>query len=156
MAAPRKEADWTTIKRDYITHASSLRELEKKYGVSKTTICARASREGWREERAAYSKSVLTAQAQAEGRERAQGMIQCVRVAQRILERLERSLDDTLIEAKDYRSLTGAIKDIVDIFGSDIDVQRKKAEIKALEAKVSDDGPSVIRVVLGEAEEYAN
>lgn len=153
-----KEVDWDGVHKEYVAHACSLRELEKRYGVSKTAICRRAQREGWAEERKAYSKDALTAQAAAEGTARAEGMIQCVQVAKRILERLEASLDTTLIEAKDYRALTGAIKDIVDIFGSDLDIQRKRAEIEALRARTRADteGPSTIRVIMGDAEQYAD
>lgn len=43
------KATWNQIKKEYVTGQKGIRELAREYGLSSSTICEKAKREGWKE-----------------------------------------------------------------------------------------------------------
>jgi hypothetical protein len=55
-----KKHDWRTIRGDYISTNSTLRDLARKYDVSLATLGERASAEGWSEDREQLANKIRT------------------------------------------------------------------------------------------------
>lgn len=157
--AKQGDLDWGAIRQEYATTDLSLRKIAAKYGCAPTTVCKKAKRDNWAADRERVRDKRLSTTAEAQGAVLAEGMAQCVAVARKLLESIQRRVehDDGLLSSE-YKQLSGAIKDIRDILGSDLDVRKKQAEIEALRARTRTDteGPSTVRVILGEAEQYAD
>lgn len=152
--AVRGEPDWTAIKLDYISTADSYRKIAARHGLSPTTIHRKSVAEGWPAERKQYADAMLTKQAEAQGEAQgaalAEGVQECVSVAKKLLQRLlERvEMDDAPILPQEYRQLTGAVKDIRDILTSDLDVQKKKADIEAVRRQLGEGKDNTVRVII--------
>lgn len=159
--AQRGKTDWAAVERDYISTDTSLRKLAARYGVAPTTITRKAKNEHWSEKRERYAAKMRAAQAEAEGKAKgelmAAGMLACMRAAMSLLSRIEQDLDDPElpIGPKDYKSYSGAIRDIRDVLAGDLDVERKQAEIEAIRARLPSEADGTITVLLGAAGEYA-
>lgn len=113
--------DWDKIKTEYITDEStSYRKLADKYGVSYTSIGARARQEGWAEERERFRTKTLTKTLNAIGNERAKEAARVQAIGGKLLDKIENAVDDfdmrvLFTDRSALKSLTGALKDLKDI-----------------------------------------
>lgn len=130
------EEQWDSIRKEYLTTNISLRGLEKKYGVSFSSIRTRCEKERWTEQR----KTVITKTAQKSldliADHQAKETSKAFMVANKLLDKIERSVD--AVEDGDtgaIKQLTGAIKDLkeIGIFRASLDEREQKARIAKLE-----------------------
>ena len=68
------------------------------------------------------------------------------RLLQRILKRVEN--ENLPIVPQEYKYLTGAIKDISSILQSDLDIQKKKADIDAVRRQLGEGKDNTVRVII--------
>ena len=120
-----KRIDWNAIRAEYIGGGISQRKLEKKYGVSDTTLMKKANAEGWHKLRE-KAESRSTAQAQQKTAEAAaDNAVIAADMKKRLLLRLQRieqkyPFDATEIRTQEgkntvtfrLRDLTAAYKDL--------------------------------------------
>ena len=133
--------DWSAIKTEYITdESSSYRKLAKKYGVSYTSIGAKARQEGWAEERERYISETLSKTLTAISNGQAKRASRLQTVADKLLDKIEKAVDDfnmteLLLDRYALKQITGALKDIKDIqmIKSDTDLREQEARIRNLE-----------------------
>lgn len=150
--------DWLAVKTEYVTTATSYRELARKYGVSRKTIADRGKAGNWVRERGQYrdeSTSKIKAAA-AEGQ--AERAVRFVSVADRLLEKIEAIADADgaqTMTPKDIRALTAAMLDLKDIMDirSKADTREQEARIANLErqarAEVDKDNVVTVRLMDG-------
>lgn len=148
--ARRGEPDWAAIKQDYCSCTDALRKIAARHGIAHSTLQRKAKAEGWAADRADYASTVLTKTAEAQGAALGEGVRHCVRVAEKLLTRLERRVEDEadLILDKDLRAVAGALKDIRDILVSDLDVEKRRAELENLRRSLGGETGSAGGVVL--------
>ena len=127
--------DWLAVKTEYVTTATSYRELARKYGVSRKTIADRGKAGNWVRERGQYrdestsKMKAAAAQGQAERAER------FVSAADKLLGKIEEivgSENAQPLTPKDIRALTAAMGDLKDI----MDI-RSKADAREQEARIA-------------------
>lgn len=109
---PSKET-WSKIKKEYITGNGNMSELGRKYGLAKSTISMRSTKEGWTEqrkdyldrlERAAEEVKIQNARTNAEA---AQEIVRC------LMQKLAAAAQ--LVDAQDtgaMRQITQCVKDL--------------------------------------------
>ena len=150
--------DWNAIRQDYITDEScSYRKLAKKYGVSYTSIGAKARQEGWAEQRAQYLNETLSKTLTALSREQAKKATRLQTVADKLLDKIEEIVDNydastlSRLDSQVLKHITGALKDLKDIqmIKSDADMREQEARIANLrkQADKEDNVASEIEVV---------
>ena len=153
------DIDWKKIKAEYIAGGTSYRKLAEKYGVSRSKLQAKATREKWVD---------LQSQAQAKTEAKivdmisdqdAKNAIDIAEVADKLLTKIS-TLVDSVYDADSIKKLSSAIKDLKDIKGikSDADMREQEARIAKLqkEAQEEQKDNNEIKIVIGsEAEEYS-
>lgn len=158
--------DWKTIKTEYITdESSSYRKLGKKYGISHNVIGARATKEGWVEQRRQYQDKTLSKTLTAISNGQAKRASRLQTVADKLLDKIEQAVDDFDMKAlftdkQALRQITGALKDIKDIqmIKSEADLREQDARIRNLEkqAEAEDKSDNEIKVTIeGGLDEYS-
>lgn len=130
-------ADWQDIKTEYITTATSYRELSQKYGVHYTNIAKRASKENWQQLRQQHANATQTKILKAIGSQQATRAARLQTVADKLLGKVE-----ALVEASDpmemdtqaMKHISGVLKDIKEIqmIRSDADMAEQEARIAKL------------------------
>lgn len=136
-------ADWKKIKAEYLRTQKSYRELSEKYGVSFSTLQKIGAEEKWtdlrKKSRRKAEEKLVESVAEAEAKKA--DKIQTV--ADLLLEKIDEKVKsgEFLIEARDVRALTAALKDLREIKGykSDLDMQEQMARIEKLRKEASDD-----------------
>ncbi len=100
MAGSRKktkidvsEKDWTEIKTEYITGDMSYRALAQKHRIGYSRLQARATAEKWAVERGAFQKKVSQKSLDLICDEQAERIARAVRIGDRMLEKVEESLE---------------------------------------------------------------
>jgi uncharacterized protein YjcR len=139
--------DWSAIKTEYITDEStSYRKLAEKYGVSYTSIGARARKEGWAEERERFLNKTLSKTLNAIGKKQAKRASRLQMVTEKLLTKIEAAVDDfdmrdLFTDRTALRQITGALKDIKDIqmIKSEADLREQEARIRNLERQAEGD-----------------
>ena len=148
--AEKRGTDWAAIKAAFCSSQKSYRELARQFGVQHTAIYKHAKAEGWTAERERWHDKMLTAAAQAQGTAMAEGMRKCVRVASKLLDRLEEKLDrkNAPLSPQDLRALSGTLTSVMEALTGDLDVEKRRAEIEKLKASLTDEADREIRVVI--------
>lgn len=155
--------DWLAVKTEYVTTATSYRELARKYGVSRKTIADRGKAGNWVRERGQYrdestsKMKAAAAQGQAERAER------FVSAADKLLGKIEEivgSDNEQPLAPKDIRALTAAMGDLKGIMGiqSNADAREQEARIANLERQARADvekDPEITVRLTGGLESYA-
>lgn len=131
--AKRGEPDWTAIRQDYVVGQDSYRQIALRYGLAYTTVRRRGVKEDWPSARHDYALKQLSAQAEAQGRQMAEGLRECVQLARKMLRRIDRTIEsDDYIGARAMHDLSDAVNNLRLILQSDLDVAKKKADIEKL------------------------
>lgn len=152
------ELDWGEIRQVYATTDLSFRRLAARFGCSHQTIAKKAKAERWDKDREQVRTKRLTITAEAQGAALARGVEDCVAVAQALLKRIRERVEwaDEPILPQEYRQLTGAVKDIRDILTSDLDIQRKQADIEQIRRSLGDGQDKSLRVVIDGGTDYSS
>lgn len=87
-------ADWQAIKTEYITTDASYRKLAEKYGVSRVQIGNVGRDEGWVELRRQHLANTLTKTLNAAADQSAQRYTRIMDAADRLLEKIEKAIDE--------------------------------------------------------------
>ena len=153
--------DWLAIKTEYITTNTSYRKLAQKYNVSYQAICHRSKDEGWIDLREQHTNKIITETLDAIGSDRVDSAVRLYNVTEKALQKIEAVIDDVEpkdIPAKSLKSLTSALKDIMDVLGvkSELDKQEQEARIANLrkQAEKEDGFNAPTLVVEGLPEEF--
>lgn len=115
--------DWNECRRLFTEEGKSLKEIAEEQELSYETLRKRAYREHWRTLREEQSGASID------------------RVARRLLEKIEGKLREDSLEAKDFKSVSGALKELNELCAG-----REKNE--------GDSGTLTVRFV-GETEEMS-
>lgn len=107
---------WAKIKSEYVAGNKGFRELAREYGVSNSTICERAKKEGWKEK----AEQIKLKAEQAVEERAINAQISNVEIANKTIHTLMMKIAEAaeLIDASDTsatRQLTQCIKDLKDI-----------------------------------------
>lgn len=86
--------DWTAMRAEYITTTTSYRKLAAKYGVSGTQVSNRGKAEKWTEERERYLSKTLAKSVEKCSQKKADQMARIDRVTDRLLEKLEKAVEE--------------------------------------------------------------
>jgi hypothetical protein len=112
--------DWLNIKRDYVETTLTLAEVEAKWGISRGTLSARATRESWRDQRQQFAAKLAQIRQEkiiaktAEEQARCQSNISKVANAQ--LGLIMRQMQEPGIDTAKLLKLTNALANVQRIF----------------------------------------
>lgn len=139
--------DWKAMKLEYITGGLSYRNLAKKYGIPYQAIAKHGKDDGWGAAKTKYNDELMTKTIEKIGDDASERLRKLLEAADKIVFKSIKMLDQEDLDAKDLRSISGALKDAKDIqmIRSDMDRREQEARINALNAKVTavdDDGES--------------
>ena len=127
--------DWLAVKTEYVTTATSYRELARKYGVSRKTIADRGKAGNWVQERGQYRDESTSKMKAAASHGQAERAARFVSAADKLLGKIEEivgSDNAQPLAPKDIRALTAAMGDLKDI----MDI-RSKADAREQEARIA-------------------
>ena len=88
------EKEWAKIKTEYITTEISYRALAQKFGIGYTRLQTRGYDENWKEERASYKENLVKKSIDLICDEQAERIARAVRIGDRMLEKVEESLNE--------------------------------------------------------------
>lgn len=155
--------DWKKIKADYIAGGISYRKLAEKHGVSFNTLKTRAKDEQWFNLRQQKEYKTTTKIVETLSDIDAEKAITIVGVADKILERIERLLEDesVFLDTQSLKQLTSSLRDLKDVKGekSEADKREQNARIKNLEKQAEGDGAvdrNVIVTFSGDLNDYSS
>lgn len=150
--------DWKLIKAEYIAGGTSYRKLAEKYGVKMSALRSVAEREKWVELKAQAQHKTDSEIVKSVSKRQAKQAVGIIKVADRLLKRIEKIAASDNIGAKDIKNLTSALKDLREIKGikSDSDVREQEARIRKLEREAErEDGKEMPEFsVVGLPEEF--
>ena len=153
-------ADFKKIKAEYIKGGTSYRKLAEKYGVPRSTLERKAKDEKWTELRRQVECKTEAKIVDAISDDAAEKAVNIIDVADKLLKKINDSMDDMISDSQSVKHLTSALKDLKEIKGykSSADMREQEARINKLikEAAKETEGDKNIEVVLSsELEEYS-
>lgn len=90
------EIDWAAIRAEYIAGGASLAALAEKYGVAKSAVSRRSSREKWVEKKEKQSakkeKQLIERLTDRDVRDKVKSIEKCGRLADKLLEKISRAI----------------------------------------------------------------
>lgn len=89
----RKRADWDAIKADYVAGGMTQRKLCEKYGISRSTLSKKASRDGWTHSRSEVHERSTEKIIKKAADSVANNAVTAMRIRQKLLLRLEKEID---------------------------------------------------------------
>jgi len=130
--------DWKQAKAEYISGGISYRKLADKYGVSRSKLQARATREGWADLRSQAEAKAEAKLVESISDRDAQSTVDIIGVADKLLAKIS-SVAERVKTAQEIRHLTSALKDLREIKGqkSEADMREQEARIAKLEREVA-------------------
>ena len=153
--------DWKKLKAEYIAGGTSYRKLAEKYGVSRSKLQARATREKWadlKSQAEAKTESKLVDSISTKQADKAKKIID---VADKLLDKISSTIDQMdVMDSQSIKHFTSALKDLRDIKGikSEADLREQEARIAKLqkEAEADDNDNNEIKVTIeGDLEIYS-
>ena len=127
------EKEWEQIKAEYITTDISYRKLAEKYGMAYGRLQTRGFNEGWQEEREAYKKTLFKKSIDLICDEQAERIARAVRIGDKMLEKVEESLEEIDIilckSTETTKSLEERDGHAVEVSRSSEDFTKKKVAI---------------------------
>lgn len=151
---------WAKIKKEYCSGAK-LRELERKYGVSHSTISTRIKKEGWKQTSDQISTKTDQKLVEKISDELADTSAKFYMAANLALEKtmsgLQKALEDDSAKIKQYTSILKDLKDI-GVFRSELDRAEQMARIEKLrkEAEKEEVDKTIVVEFKGDIDEYSN
>lgn len=133
--------DWKQAKAEYIAGGISYRKLAGKYGVSRSKLQARATREKWPDLKSQAEAKTEAKLVESISDRDAQSAVDIIGVADKLLVKIS-SVLERVKTAQEIRHLTSALKDLKEIKGqkSEADMREQEARIAKLERDVAGDG----------------
>lgn len=133
--------DWNKIKTEYITTDTSYRKLAKKYGTSQNAIGNRSRKEGWLAERDRFISKTVSKTIESISKAQADRAARLRTVADKLLDKIEKVVEELPADTSAYRQIAATLKDIKDIqmIKSDSDLREQEARIRNLEKQAEAD-----------------
>ncbi len=156
--------DWNKIRTEYITNNISYRKLCEKYDIPFTTLQCRARKEGWVKDKRKHSDKIVSKLVDKAEKEKVDYKSTLYDLAYSVAEQLidvtnKLTIEQLMCMGVKPRDITGAIKDLGDIFHvkSEADLREQEARIKKLQKEVeADNTDKEIKVVIaGPLDEYS-
>ena len=108
--------DWLNIKRDYVETTLTLAEVEAKWGISRGTLSARATRESWRDQKQQFAAKLAQIRQEkiidktAEVQSKLQSNV--IKLANAQLVMIARQMQQTGIDTAKLLKLTNALANV--------------------------------------------
>ena len=136
-----KRYDWQKIQQDYVTTDVSTEELARRYGVSLSTVRKRSSSEGWMQARRAFREKSAAKLASKLSSVNARRQARIMDVGEKALLLVERKTDEALAAERvmspaNLKMLTGALRDLTEIYRHNLNLDEQRARIKQIEAQI--------------------
>ena len=161
---PRKvevsEETWDKLRLEYISSPeTSMRGLQKKYGIPFSAIKKRVDNEDWNAQRDEFRVTSMQKSLDLVSDFKADECAKAFMVANKLLEKIAKAVD--AIQDADtgaIKQLTGAIKDLkeIGVFRADLDKQEQEARIKKLRKDAEEEQVDTEIIISLEEEDYAN
>ena len=155
------EADWLTVKLDYISGNEGYRALAKKHGVSFSTLQKKAKLENWPALRMKAERDADATVVELASADRVSRAVRIENLADLLLDKIELTLNgiDGRKSNKACKDLSDALRNAKDILGvrTEKDMEEQDARIAKLRQDCGQDKHEPVVVVMGgEAESYGN
>ena len=152
-------ADWSRIKKEYVTTDITCRKLAEKYGVSESTLFKKCSKEQWEALRKQQGSKVEAKFFEKDANRKADRAVALMEAADLLLERTVNGIkayrELPATAAKNYSDALRNIKEI-HMIRSEEDIEEQKARIAKLQKDAQDDTSKTIMVTLeGDLSRYA-
>lgn len=164
---PRKvevsEETWDKLRLEYISSPeTSMRGLQKKYGIPFSAIKKRVDNEDWNAQRDEFRVTSMQKSLDLVADFKADECSRAFRIANKVMDKLEQCVDN--IDPKDdyamknLKSITSAIKDLkeIGVFRSSLDQAEQEARIKKLQKDAEEEQVDTEIIISLEEEDYAN
>lgn len=156
------DIDFEEIKKEYVSGSGSLRELAEKFGITYSSIANRSKKDGWVKLRNRVRSKRDAKTVDRISSEQAKTRLKIYRAADRALDRVTEVIEDrdTPLNAKELRSLAGALKDLKEVqdVKSVKDLEEQTARIKKLQKEAreetNEDRTVTVRFADAESGEY--
>lgn len=86
--------DWEKIKTEYVAGQDSYEQLARKYGMLKSQLARKASRDKWPEQRRAYRQSVASATIRKKRHRDSEHLVELMDAAEHLIGHIQRTLED--------------------------------------------------------------
>lgn len=111
--------DWLTIRNDYINGGGSYRQLAKKYGVSESTLTAKAVANGWKQAKDEHQSAVVAKTEQKTIEKIADNESEVAAIRSRLrlkfMQEIERRAELEETDGMEFRRLVQSYKDMCEI-----------------------------------------
>lgn len=145
--------EWNKAKTEYIAGGTSYRKLAAKYGVSRSKLQAKATKEKWAELKSQAKAKTESKIVESVSDRAADQAVSIIDVADKLLSKICEFLDADVYNTQNIKNLTSALKDLKEIkgFKSELDLQEQMARIAKLqrEAEKEDNTETEIKVTFG-------
>ena len=145
--------EWNKVKTEYIAGGTSYRKLAAKYGVSRSKLQAKATKEKWAELKSQAKAKTESKIVESVSDRAADQAVSIIDVADKLLSKICEFLDADVYNTQNIKNLTSALKDLKEIkgFKSELDLQEQMARIAKLqrEAEKEDNTETEIKVTFG-------
>lgn len=156
-----KQADWNSIKAEYLSTDISYRKLAEKHKVSPTTLYRRLKNERWTELRKQTKAKVDAKISNDVAKRQAKQVSNIESIADLLLKKIQEGVESgtLIVDSQSIRQITASIKDLKDIKGlkSDADAREQEARIKKLikDAEEEKQEDKTVKVIIeADAEKY--
>jgi hypothetical protein len=152
--------EWHKIKTEYIAGGTSYRKLAAKYGVSRSKLQAKATKEKWADLKSQAQAKTESKIVEAVSDQAADHAVNIIDVADKLLGKIYEMLDADVYNTQNIKNLTSALKDLKEIkgFKSAADMREQEARIAKLqkEAESDEKESNEIKVIIeGSLEKYS-
>ena len=156
-------AVWSEIKHEYITKGTSLRNLAKKYGPTKDTICARAKKEDWEGQKRRHQDMTETKLLETDTQKKVDYAREINEAANMLVANVKQKLmsyDPITIDTGEMKDMSVVLRNAKELLGikSKKDLEEQDARIDKLrkEAANHDGNKEPVRVVIeGDLDKYS-
>ena len=157
--------DWSAIREEFVRSDVSTTMLAQKYGVSLSTVKKRSASEGWMKARSAYREKSVAKLANQLSSKNARRQARIMDVGEKALLLVERKTDEALAAERvmspaNLKMLTGALRDLTEIYRHNLNLDDPRARIKQIEAqteKIKTEGTTdsgTVQIIIAGADEY--
>lgn len=142
--------EWNKVKTEYIAGGTSYRKLAAKYGVSRSKLQAKATKEKWAELKSQAKAKTESKIVEAVSDQAADQAVTIIDVADKLLGKIYEMLGADVYNAQSIKNLTSALKDLKEIkgFKSPADMREQEARIAKLQKEAQEDDAKDTTVIV--------
>lgn len=149
--------EWNKIKTEYIAGGTSYRKLAAKYGLSRSKLQAKATKEKWAELKSQAKAKTESKIVEAVSDQAADQAVTIIDVADKLLSKIYEMLGADVYNTQSIKNLTSALKDLKEIkgFRSEADMREQEARIAKLQREAQEDDAKDTTVIVQFEEDIA-